>query len=451
MELNAVPANLQPGTFRLEHRAALRAGRALCVLAILFASGDIWPVFRVGFTFRLAQLSIFLAAGFLLSIGTLKIRTFPGVKWLYGFCLWTAVTLPFSLLIERSLGYVVWTVADILIVFTIVQYYRTEADLLVLIRWHTIAFIALSWFGLLQFALGLRGIDVLVTQWWLPGRLARVNGLSYEPSYYATYLIAGWILASYLLERKATVPSRRLQLTCLVSTTLAILLSSSRMGWLLMALWVCFRVSVGVMRSLLRGFLARSAPRRIMGLIVVAILGGAALLHYQQRVEATLEGGQFLLEGLGLFGESSHSSKPRIDALVGTWDSFLERPIMGSGIGALPVEIAARTDTGVFDLEEAKQYEGMSIFVELLASTGIVGGILTAGFAVSLARDYRRVRMRSEPWQRTLLSAQAWGLVWMLLMLQFNQNFLRIYLFVDLAVLICSLVVIFKSQAQGLR
>ena len=124
---------------------------------------------------------------------------------------------------------------------------------------------------------------------------------------------------------------------------------------------------------------------------------------------------------------------------------------MGSGIGALPVEIAARTDTGVFDLEEAKQYEGMSIFVELLASTGIVGGILTAGFAVSLARDYRRVRMRSEPWQRTLLSAQAWGLVWMLLMLQFNQNFLRIYLFVDLAVLICSLVVIFKSQAQGLR
>jgi hypothetical protein len=433
-----------------EHHAALLVGRGLCFVTILFASGDIWPVFTIGFTFRFAQPSIVVAALLMLSVREVKIRPHPGVAWLYGFALWIAVTLPFSLLFERSLAYVLWTITDILIIATLVQYFSTPGRLLQLVRWYAVGFIAISWFGVLQFALGILGVSVLVTEWWIPDVLPRINGISYEPSYYATYLIAGWVFACFLIETKATVPSRRLQWLCMSSTTVALLLCASRMGWLFMALWIIFRASVRLLHVLLHGFFARRSLPRYLGASATLSLLGVVLMHYQHELGAGLSELNFLMQGLGLFGGASSSSGPRLEGLAWTWRSFLEHPILGSGIGALPVQIAQYAGGAVFSPTDAKAYEGMSTCVELLASTGIVGGLLITGFAISVIRSYKAARKIAEAAHRKLLSALGWAVIWLVLMLQFNQNFLRIYLYVDLGVLICCIIVAFECAHSSI-
>lgn len=119
-----------------------------------------------------------------------------------------------------------------------------------------------------------------------------------------------------------------------------------------------------------------------------------------------------------------------------TWRAFLNYPWFGTGLGALPVEVGAQSGSAVVTLEDAKLNEGMSIFLELLASVGISGALLVAGLVGSILMAFRVAARRSDPAHRSLIWALAWGLIWLVLILQFNQNFLRLYLWMDVAVLI---------------
>ncbi|EQD56858.1 membrane protein, partial [mine drainage metagenome] len=177
--------------------------------------------------------------------------------------------------------------------------------------------------------------------------------------------------------------------------------------------------------------------RRTPAAVVIAGLLGLTLFSYQQLVMSELVKVKFLLGGLGLVSASTESSGTRIHEAIWTLDAFAKHPIIGSGIGALPVAIAPHEDGAVYTIKEAKNYQGMSIFPELIASTGIVGGLLMLGFMLALTRSYDMAVRKANAWQRELLSASAWAVIWILMTLQMNQNFLRVYLYVDLAVLIC--------------
>lgn len=431
-------------------RAALAIGRSLCSSAVLFASGDVWPVLHVGFTFRLAQICIISAAIFLIAIRDFRIRAFPGIAWIYAFCVWIAVTLPASLYLERSVAYVVWAVADAMIVLIFVQCFREKAEVLNLFRWALISYIILSLFGLLQFLLYWHGIDLFVREWWLKGRIARINGLSYEPSYYATYLIPGWVSSAYLVERRAEFPSQRLQWLCFVTTTFALILCSSRMGYLMMALWSLFRGALLPLRAVIRGVVKRGRLRAGIGGISAILIMIIGAVRYRSRLLVLIVALPFLFSGLGILGHSSQSAGTRLQSLARTWRAFMQHPIIGTGIGALPADIAAQTGQGVYSIREAKKFEGMSIAAEILASTGIVGAAIVVGLVLTILGAYRRSRERVKTWQRLVLSAQGWGLLWMLLMLQMNQNFLRIYIFVDLAILICTILLPASEHPQDI-
>ncbi|HVY81111.1 MAG TPA: O-antigen ligase family protein [Steroidobacteraceae bacterium] len=421
-------------------RALLKALASLCFLAMLFASGDIWPSVTLGFNFRFSQVCLFAALALCpVLVYRMGVRTFPGWAWLYGFALWLFATLPHSLFITRSIGYTFWAVTDILLVFVFVQTFRTEPALVRLIRYVLITYTCVAVFGLVQFALGLLGIDLLITQWWIPGVLPRINGISYEPSYFATYLLGGWVLANYLLERRAPLPNRKLIKLCAVTTTAALLLATSRLGWGMMLLWLVFRFAK---RALLTLAGRRMRPRTA-GLIVASpLLLGVLLLAVTPvlpRVVQTASEVSFLLSGLGMFGEPAHSAVTREGDVRATWRAFTAHPFTGTGIGAVPVEIAAARFRPVRTLEDAKPNEGMSIFVELLAGTGIVGTALFAGFGVAVANACRRALAELPPWRAEILRGVAWSVLWVVLALQFSQNILRIWLFIAIAVLLCCL------------
>jgi hypothetical protein len=428
---------------------ALQVGRGLCYLALLFASGDLWPSIRIGFTFRFSQLCVFLASIILLSGRRNRLRGFPGAAWLYAFIVWSLVTLPVSGYMERSVAYSVWTITDVMTIAVFVQYFDSEERVEALLRWFSISYIALSCFGAVQLVAGLLGHSLLTRQWWIHGVLPRINGLSYEPSYYSTYLIAGWVYAAYLKETAWDGPDRRIHRLCLWSTGAAILLSTSRMGWLMMALWWVFRASKRASRSLIRGAASKRALGRIAITTVAVTLSAGALLHYETDVIPSLDQASFLLTGLGVLRGGGESAEPRILAFERTWDAFLEHPLVGAGNGGLPAVIAAERGQGIFSLEDATANQGMSILLEILASTGIVGAAMVAGFALGVIYRTRQIRKRLSSTQRDITAALGWGLVWMLIMLQLNQNYLRIYLYMDLAVLLCCIVAFERTARSG--
>jgi hypothetical protein len=94
-------------------RTTLSWGQGLCFLAILFATGDVWPSIDFGFTLRLSQVLLLLAAALMpTTIVGCGVRTFPGWQWLGGFIAWIVLTVPLSLYLDRSVPYLMWAVTD---------------------------------------------------------------------------------------------------------------------------------------------------------------------------------------------------------------------------------------------------------------------------------------------------------------------------------------------------
>jgi O-Antigen ligase len=430
---------IQRSGVRRSSLSALGIGRALCVLTMVFASGDVWPVLNVGFTFRFAQLFALAALFVLLAVAPMvKVQQIAGARWMFAYCAWVFVTMPFSLYVERSFAYAFWTLADTLIIATFAHYFATPDDFRRLLRWFILSFNILALFGLLQFGLSLFGRDLFVAQWWIEGRLARINGLSYEPSYYATYMVPGWILSLYLLEKKAAGVNVRLVKACAWLSTAALILCTSRTGWMMMAAWLALRGGLFLWRTYLSGRLSTVAARRIgAGVVVCAVLTltfGKTLLDHADDLS-------FLGAGIGLFGQTTtHSSDDRADAFLMTWRAFLEHPLVGTGVGAVPAEVSAQRGSIVMTLEDAKQNEGFSLVMEILASTGLIGGALLGMFWFHALGEFRIVCRRVSELDRYSLWAILWALIWLALSMFLNQNFLRLYIFVDIAVFVSGLV-----------
>lgn len=420
--------------------------------ALCLASGDIWPVVSLGFNFRLSQLLLMAAAALALPfLVRHRVNTFPGAAWIFGWAIWSFFTLPFSLFPARSLGYLFWLMTNVLSIFVIVQLFRAPRDVDRLLRAYMWSFVALACFGIAQFTLGVLGIGVLTTQWWIEGVLPRVNGLSYEPSYYATYLLPGWVSAAYLLEKRSPLMSRKLLKMVFLTTTLALLLSTSRMGWLCMAAWAGFRGGAGFIRFLAGGRVSRTAVASLAVLLLLCT--GMLFTPPGRSVIASVSGAfstlGFLMAGLGVLDGSDHSSSERIQGFVMTWQAFLNHPWVGAGLGAVSVEIGAMSGREVVSLEDAKLNEGMSVALELLASVGVTGALLAFGFVAAVVRAAASAMSRTDTAHRHLLLGLGWGLVWMLLILQFNQNFLRLYLWLDTAVFIAVLTSIKHSAGSA--
>jgi hypothetical protein len=440
------------GADRYKYGEAFKVGQFLCIVTILFSSGDIWPTVSLGFTFRLSQLTLVLAAAaLLLQLRRSRLLLFPGWKWLCGFGLWTVVCLPWSLYLDRSLGYVSFCLLDMLLVLVFVQYFRTERQLRMLISATLWSFIAIAIFGLVQLLAGLFGIELLVQEWWIPGHLPRINGLSYEPSYFATYLIPGVVLAAYLLRARSEVVPRWVLRACFILCVAVIVLSTSRLGMMVLLGWL---IVISLWRVGIWARNPRFSKKLFLKALVVCFVAFASAVVVVRNFDgiSTAAGYlSFLSSGITLPGEGGGSSDTRLEELMMTINAFLSHPIMGTGIGGLPVLIGAQKGVVVQSIGDAKANEGMSIFVELLASTGVVGGMLVLGFGYQVFKALI-VGIRTMPvWRRHLALGCSWALLWIIVALQFNQNFLRLYLFVDIAVLICCIRVPPSGGGQEVR
>ena len=124
--------------------------------------------------------------------------------------IWAVLVLLFTfntVLPSINLGYNLWLIFNILVIFSIVRLIKDKDMLFRIFRLYIISFIAMGIIGILQFLCGVIGIDnVYITQWWVPGVLPRVNGFSFEPSYYFPPLFNRQNLFFFILSDQSLQP-----------------------------------------------------------------------------------------------------------------------------------------------------------------------------------------------------------------------------------------------------
>lgn len=404
-------------------------------VSVATVSFDVFLSINLGFNFRISQLFLMPVILYVAVTRLTSKRTVVPVGF-YFLLVWSTFILlfvPNTSLPVRSAGYVFWLLFNIATIFIFVQLFRTAQRINQLIRYYIYSFCFVATFGLVQFILPLLGLGApLVQQWWIPGVLARINGFSYEPSYFATYLIMGWVMVASLHKDKATIIAKRSLFSIYLLLTVAMILSSSRMGWLIMILWYLHYPVEFLFKLFCGGIDMRLFGKNLL-IVVVCVI--CYILASVIGIDAI----KFLIEGLGILGGSSHSSSTRINELLDTLAVFAESPFIGYSLGGVSSAIGELRGVHITDLEIAKDHEGMNVFAEVLAASGIIGGLVFAAYvALLFYLPIKFVRKSADSVFRPLVKALVISFGFELLMLQFNQNILRPYLWMHIAVLCCT-------------
>ena len=414
---------------------------AMAAVVLFTSSFDIFLVVQAGGNFRLCQLfvpPIFAVAllrgrrfGF---IPTLGLR--PLIIWLA----FQALFIPNSDFWPKSAGYCLWLALNAALMFSFVQLYSWREDVVRrLLRFYCYSFAAVAAFGIVQFALPLLGYgSPLVEQWWIPGRLARVNGFSYEPSYFATYLLIGSVLIRALRQNRSDLLSKPEMRMLSLITTVSIILSSSRMGILFLLLdLLCYRVApwLRFLKELLRARLRLRTLKTLapsIGWAAGALALVLAIVNFAQNQPLMF---LMFLGGTGVSGATAHSVVQRQGAFSDTLHVFEQNLFAGRSLGGVSEAIAALHGASIQSFEDSKAYEGMSVFAEVLAASGIAGVIPFLWFLVVTFRKPLQAAKRSNAFYSVLLRALVRALLFTWAILQFNQNILRPYVWVHLAIL----------------
>lgn len=399
----------------------------------LTASSDLFLVFQPGgFTLRFAQiLALFLSAWWAfasLQSGTLKLPL-GSIYLLF----WTAIvlmTIPNTTFLTRSLGYAFWLLLNVLLLFAIVYFINSKDKVHTMFRWYIYTYLIISMFGILQFVMGVAGITPpFVTQWWIQGVLPRVNGFSYEPSYYATYLITGWVLVSYMLfESKTKLFTKNKLGIFFAIITAALILSSSRMGMVLMAVWLLRYIWLFI-----RGFLKGTVYMKYLAVVFVACLAAGVLVI---SLVSNSGGEMSLLSGTGIGGTPAHSVVYRLQDFFSTLQVFANNPIYGVSLGGVAPAIGQLYGVTVTDQEVASTFEGQSVFAEILAGTGIIGFVIFMIYMLKImVKPFKLSKVLAGSEYSVMMRGMVFSLICLLIILQFNQNILRPYLWFHIALL----------------
>jgi hypothetical protein len=415
----------------------------LAASLIFFTSSfDKFLSLDVGPNIRIAQLvSLVLIAAALLTHRMGRSMELPlGAPWLLAWCGIQLAFVPVADFWQKSLAYCVWLVLNIALSFAMVNVFAENiVRLQTLLKIYLISFVFVASFGIIQFALPIAGGPaLLVEQWWVPGSVPRVNGFSFEPSYFATYLIMGLVCLGSLRRSGVTEFRTRAWAFAYILMIIAMILCSSRIG----IAFLILELSIRPLRSLAK--IVRR-PSLVLGFQVsgrkILIAAACVWVSYVAIAKAVDWFGddpetlQIVVSGTGLLGTASHSVDEREEHFGDTLQSIADHPWMGSSLGGVTESIASYVGVKPQNFEETKRFEGQSVFAEVVAASGLPGSIPFFCFIVIYVAAPVNLARTAAPIQAAWLRALMLSLVFEWAILQFNQNILRLYLWVHIAVL----------------
>lgn len=325
-----------------------------------------------------------------------------------------------SINVKNAVAYDIWLIFDAVEILIFTHYLSRQETLASLVRKYILCFDALSLVGWLQFILQFFGINFFVRQFH---EMHRTNGFSLEPSYYATYLLMGCVICLYLLEtHNYRAMDRRMLLLSTILNVGALLTSTSRMGWLMLAAYIG-------LRSLLAFYLQiKAGQTNLLRLLLLLVPIGFAVLVVAVVIGIQLENPTVLLytQGLGFGNDDAHSSGARFGVLADTWATFRSSPLAGCSFGGLDAAVAA--NKGIYkDVIKNGEFS-ICVSVEALVALGVFGAVFFFKYIWDLSVGcYLRAKRLSCVGRedRQLLVALLLAHVFIFAILQFNQNILR--------------------------
>jgi|GEM_PF-880806 len=412
-------------------------------ISILLASCDIVLAFEVaGLTVRVAQLFSLVVMGLFL----LRIIKFGNVKILTPYynllivIVFNTICIVNSETIFNAVGYDLWLMFDCLQVITFTYFLSKQETIYSLVRKYVLCFNVFAIIGFLQFALQFVGINFYVMQY---NDMHRSNGFSFEPSFYATYMIMGAVICLYLLEKRNYKCMRKRAL--IISTLLnvgAVVISTSRMGLLMLLIYVvyrgviCLRVYIHMKASVIK-ILFTLMPTMVALMLIVLII----CIQFQVPFVMTY------LSGLGIGGTASHSTDTRMTSFYDTWKLFLDSPLLGCSLGGIDAGIIAY---------KARNYTvannggaSMCISLEALAAYGIFGAYFFFKYMYDLTiGGYRKIKKRpGDKREKEVVYAMLLALAFEFMILQLNQNVLRPPFWVHIA-LVSTVIQIYLRESH---
>lgn len=188
-------------------------------------------------------------------------------------------------------------------------------------------------------------------------------------------------MALYYLKTCKPRPLKLLHMGCLILFVIIVLYSGSRTGFL--------QLFIAITLYLL--FFARGIKKvsAILGIVCIVVIGYYALMHYQPLYNVL--GSRLEAATAGLFGEGTRegSFNKRMQMITGGLQWFLDRPILGYGIGKFSL---------LYGQEYGIELYAHNNYIEILISLGTIGFILYyIIYYDTLKQLWRAVRMRRDP------------------------------------------------------
>lgn len=420
--------------------------KSILLLIIVFISSDIFLVIELsGATIRLSYilffiLFIFLLLYFIFSKRCVLPNDYSYIPLIF-FCYISFFSSLSSLFQLKSLIYSFWTVFNLFIIVYLLWFTRNSFNnFLWLIKIYFYSYFVISIIGLYQILLPLLigNKTPFVMQWWKEYSLARINGFSFEPSYFATYMLMGaflwfilWLYNSSFVNYKAII---------VISVCIVVFLSSSRIGWIGLVLIILYGLMETIKHFSIYKRLSKQYVRFLVALLVIVLFVIISVLTIINNKDTF----KFIFQGTGLFDTSDASSTIRFERALKTFQVFIDKPMnifLGvgpGGVGAYMVNYPEKFQIFASNFERLWATEPSNITLELLASVGIIGFIIFVWFIFSIFKRLWKLQRSDflDSNYRTICLALFWGLVIELFILQFNQNYLRPYLWLHIGICI---------------
>jgi hypothetical protein len=415
----------------------MRFIHSLVAISLFTASFDVILNLNLGGSLRLCQLLMMVVCAAALA----RMIQTGTVLWPRGstaLALWVfvqALFIPLSGVMSIGLMFFAMLVFTVACLFAVVQLYGQSNRIESLMRIYLVSYVFVACFGLFQFVLTLLGLPApLVTQWIVHGRLARINGFSYEPSFYATYLVIGWIMLVELQLSKARITHGRKWKWATILVTAALFLSTSKTAWVFMAVELVARILPPVLRSLRKlvrevrqGHILIRIPSRKF--VFRSVLLSCVLLVGAVGLSRIIKDPTVFLSGTGIGKQPAHSLNVRVGVFRQTLEAYEQHPFIGRSLGGVSIYIASRDGIEVTSMEMVRHFWGFPVIMDVLVASGLFGFIPFLVFLYANTFGALRLATRYWPQERARwLRALARAMIFEWLLLMVDQNLLRVYL-----------------------
>ncbi len=405
----------------------------LIILMLLTASWDTFMQVTIGgFNFRFTQIACMILIPItFVQICSQSKQTHPLGFWpLLTWVLFMIIFIPNTTFILRSVLYVVWLIFSVVSIYIFVQLIQTPKRLEQVIRWYIYSFTFIAFFGIIQFLAALFGKNILVQQWFIEGRLARINGFNYEPSFFAMYLVQGFIFIAYLRKKKSQILSYTQSNICYFFIITSLILSTSRSGWVILILWFTRPIFI----FFLYFFQGRLYPSYLKkALMTLSLVVANVLILF---LIADLFSLEVLFSGIGFLGTSNHSTSIRWANFEELATIFMRSPLIGYSLGGLVSAVGALKGVIVTTNDQAKAFENSGLALEVLAASGVVGFIPFLAYTYTIFVKPWNIAKKMAPSEtRNILIGLVVSLFFSLIIIQGGQNILRISIWYHIALI----------------